>query len=178
MQTFFFRLSPQYTEVPGPGTESDPQLRPTPQLQHQIINPCDGLWIELVPAETSQIINPPCHSGNSRCKLLYNRMNKQQSLEFPLWFSGLRTDVVCMRMWVPTLASFSGLRIQHCRKDPAQVTKVAQSSFAVVVAQACSCSCDLTHSLGTSICLRCSRKRKKKKARSYCGAKGAMLPLL
>ena len=34
--------------------------------------------------------------------------------EFPLWFSELRTRLVSMKMWVPFLASFSGLRIQHC----------------------------------------------------------------
>ena len=33
--------------------------------------------------------------------------------EFPLWLSGLRTQLVSMRLWVPSLASLSGLRIWH-----------------------------------------------------------------
>ena len=36
--------------------------------------------------------------------------------EFPLWLSGLRTQLVSMRMQVPSLASLSGLRIWHCRE--------------------------------------------------------------
>jgi len=36
---FFLWPNPWCVEVPGPGTESEPQLRPTPQLQqHQILN--------------------------------------------------------------------------------------------------------------------------------------------
>ena len=36
--------------------------------------------------------------------------------EFPLWFSRLRTQLVSMRMWVPSLALLSGLRIRHCHQ--------------------------------------------------------------
>ena len=37
--TFFFQLPLQHMEVPWPGTESEPELQPTPQLQQQgIIN--------------------------------------------------------------------------------------------------------------------------------------------
>ena len=47
-----FRLYSQHMEVPGPGTESEPQLPPMPQLpQH---------WI----------LNPLCHSGNAAIVLL------------------------------------------------------------------------------------------------------------
>ena len=37
-------------------------------------------------------------------------------LEFPLWLSRLRTQLVSMRMQVRSLASLSGLRIQHCHE--------------------------------------------------------------
>ena len=34
--------------------------------------------------------------------------------EFPLWLTRLRTQLVSMRMWVPSLALLSELRIQIC----------------------------------------------------------------
>ena len=37
-------------------------------------------------------------------------------MEFLLWLSGLRTQLVSLRMPVGSLASLSGLRIQHCYK--------------------------------------------------------------
>ena len=37
-----------------------------------------------------------------------------QLQEFQLWFSGLRTRLVSMRIWVQSLAWISGLRIQCC----------------------------------------------------------------
>ena len=37
-------------------------------------------------------------------------------VEFPLEFSGLRTQLVSMSMWVPSLASLGGLRIGPCHK--------------------------------------------------------------
>ena len=36
---------------------------------------------------------------------------KKKLREFPLWLSGLRTQLVSMRFWVLSLASLSGLRI-------------------------------------------------------------------
>ena len=38
------------------------------------------------------------------------------SCKFPLWLSGLRTQLTSMRMWVRSLALFSGLRIGRCRE--------------------------------------------------------------
>ena len=69
-----------------------------------------------------------------------------------------------MRIWVPSLALLSGLRIRHCRKlwrrpqmwlisgVAVQVTfhPIPDNYFAV------------TPSLGTSICYRCGCKKKKK----------------
>ena len=49
LHLFFLILwrHPWHMEVPGPGIESELQLQPTPHLQQH------------------QILNPPCHSGNS-----------------------------------------------------------------------------------------------------------------
>ena len=41
---------------------------------------------------------------------------KVRDKEFLLWFSGLRTLLVSMRMWVQSLALLSGLRIPRCGK--------------------------------------------------------------
>ena len=49
------------------------------------------------------VLGPKSQVGNS----------KVTPEEFPLWLSGLRTWLVSMRMWVPFLASLSGLRIQR-----------------------------------------------------------------
>ena len=39
--------------------------------------------------------------------------NEKRKENFLLWLSRLRIQLVSMRMWVRSLASFSGLRIQH-----------------------------------------------------------------
>ena len=41
----------------------------------------------------------------------FQNFEKNTFLEFMLWLSGLRTQLGSMRMWVPSLASLSGLRI-------------------------------------------------------------------
>ena len=41
---------------------------------------------------------------------------KERSHEFPLWLSGLRTQIASMRMQVQSLTLLSGLRIQYCHK--------------------------------------------------------------
>ena len=67
-----------------------------------------------------------------------------------------------MRMWAQSLASFSGLKIQCCCKLKYRLQMWLRSSIAVAVVWACSCSSDLTPSLGTSICHTCSPKEKVK----------------
>ena len=64
---FFFKLHPRHVEVPRPGTRSKPQLQSMPQLQQcQILNPlCWAADQTVASTETSQIVNPPRHSGNS-----------------------------------------------------------------------------------------------------------------
>ena len=75
---------------------------------------------------------------------------------------GLRILLVFIRIWVQSLASLSGLRVQRscelwCRSQTQLGARVA-----VAVLWASSCSSDSTPSLGTSLCLGCSPKGKKK----------------
>ena len=66
-----------------------------------------------------------------------------------MWLSRLRTQLVSVRMWVPSLASLSRLRIRHCRELWCRLRAL------VAVAVAGSCSSDSAPSLGTSICQGC-----------------------
>ena len=68
-----------------------------------------------------------------------------------------------MRVWVQFLASLRGLRIWCCHKLWHRLQMWFESGVAVAVVQASNCSSDSTPSLGTSICYRCSCKKKKKK---------------
>ena len=52
----------------------------------------------------SDLFNPP------------NNHIKCETCRVPFWLSGLRTQLVSMRMLVPSLAPVSGFRIQHCLK--------------------------------------------------------------
>ena len=58
---------------------------------------------------------------------------KMQEQEFPLWLSGLRTHIVSLRMGVPSLASLSRLRIQHCHKLQSRLQTQLGSGVAVAV---------------------------------------------
>ena len=53
--------------------------------------------------------------------------------EFPLWLSGLKTQLVPMRMQVQSLALICGLRIQHCCKLQCRLKMRLGSGMAVVV---------------------------------------------
>ena len=88
--------------------------------------------------------------------------------EFPLWLSGLQTWLVSMRMWVQSLASPSGLRIQHCSELWCRLQTWLGSGVAMAVAS--SCGSDSTPSLGPSICHKCSPKKQtnKQKITSLC----------
>ena len=73
-----------------------------------------------------------------------------------------------MRLRVQSPASFSGLQIWHCHELWCRSQSWLRSCIAVAVAQASSCSSNLTPNLGTSICHRCSpKKEKKKKLKSW-----------
>ena len=63
-------------------------------------------------------------------------------------------------MWVPSLASLSGLRIWHCPTHQCRLQVWLGSHVAVAVASAGSCSSDSTPNLGTSICHTCGHKKK------------------
>ena len=55
------------------------------------------------------------------------------------------------------------VRIQRCQELQCRLQTRLRTGVAVAVAQGSSCSSNLTLSLGTSICCRFSRKKKKKK---------------
>ena len=63
-----------------------------------------------------------------------------------------------MRFRVPSLASLSGLRIQHCCELWYRSQTQLGSYVAVAVVQTGNCSSDSIPSLGTSVCLGCSPK--------------------
>ena len=83
--------------------------------------------------------------------------------KFQLWLSGLRTGLVSMKMQVQSLAQLSGLRIWHCCELQHRSQIWLRSHVAVEAAQAGSCRSNSTPSGGTSICPRCSPKKKRKK---------------
>ena len=89
-----------------------------------------------------------------------------------------RTRLVSMRMWVQSLASFTGSRIQHCCEVWCRLQMQLRSCVAVVVAKANSCSSNLTTSLGMSIYCTCGPKKPKKKVKYYLDHEiiGASLP--
>ena len=73
-------------------------------------------------------------------KQFYHPLNSSVNLklllkEFPLWLNGLRTQLVSMRMRVPSLASLNGLRTQHCYKlqGPSQMWLRSGVALAVAV---------------------------------------------
>ena len=81
-----------------------------------------------------------------------------------------RIQLGTMRLRVQSLASFSGLRIWDCHELWCSLQMQLRSCIAVAVAQAISCSSDLTSSLGTSMCCKWGPKKqkKKKKAKQTC----------
>ena len=68
---------------------------------------------------------------------------------------------VSIRIQVQSLASLSGLRIQHCRELWCRSQTWLESHIAVSVMEASSCSSDSTLSLETSICWGCGPKKQK-----------------
>ena len=69
--------------------------------------------------------------------------------------------LISMRIQVQSLALLSGLGIQHCHK--LWYGLQAQLGSHVAAAVAGSCSSYSTPNLGTSMCHKCSPKKKKKK---------------
>ena len=55
-------------------------------------------------------------------------------MECPLWFSRLRTQLVPMSMWLPSLAPLSGLRGWGCCEMWCRLQTWLGSAVAVVVA--------------------------------------------
>ena len=82
-------------------------------------------------------------------------------VEFPLWFSGLRTQLVSTRTWVWSLASLGGLRIWCCCELWARLQMWLGSGVAVASVSASGCNPDSIPSLGNSTCCGCSPKKTK-----------------
>ena len=61
-------------------------------------------------------------------------IKKKKKLEFLFWLSGLRTQLVCMRVWVRSLALLNGLGIQYCCKLRSMLWMRLGSSISVAVA--------------------------------------------
>ena len=103
--------------------------------------------------------------------------HKRNMLELLLWLRRLWTWLVCMRLWVWSLALLSGLRIRHCRELWCRTQMWLRSGVAVAVALAGSCSSDSTSSLGTSICHTCSYKKKTNPRGTCRSGQSCFLPL-
>ena len=74
---------------------------------------------------------------------------------------GKRIQLGTMRLQVRSLASLSGLRIQHCRELWCWSQMQLGSGVAEAVAQASSCSSDEIPSLGITISHKCVPKKQK-----------------
>ena len=61
----------------------------------------------------TMLFNHHCSLTSEQCHYLPQEI---PGLEFLLWLSRLRTQIVSMRIRVQSLASLSGLRIWHCRE--------------------------------------------------------------
>ena len=79
------------------------------------------------------------------------KRKEKNDWEFPLCPRALQTRLVSMRMWVWSLASLSGLRIQSCCELWCRSQMQLGSLVAVAMVQASNCTSDLTPSLGISV---------------------------
>ena len=70
-----------------------------------------------------------------------------------------------MRVWVPSLALLSTLRIWRCCMQQGRSQMHLRSSVAVAVVQACSCSSTSSCGPGTSTCRRCGWFKKRERER-------------
>ena len=114
---FFSDCSVAY-RVPGPRIRSERQLWPILQLQqHWILNSlCRARNQTYVPI-LQRLLIPLCHSGNSEKVPSDNKFfwSKKKELEFLLWPSRLRTQLVIHEDVGLSLPLLSGLRIwRYC----------------------------------------------------------------
>ena len=103
---------------------------------------------------------PLAKKENKRLCLRKKRKKKKKGI--PILAQQLTNPTSIMRMWVHSLATFSGLKIRHCHELWSQMW--LGSGIAVAVND--SCSYDSTPSLGISICHRSGpRERGRKEGR-------------
>ena len=72
-----------------------------------------------------------------------------------------------MGLWVQSLTSLSGIRIQCCCELWYRLQTWLESIIAVAVVQTNSSGSNSPPSLGNSICFRCGPKKKKKMVSTY-----------
>ena len=106
------------------------------------------------------------HSKNHFKPVKMVLLSKRQQIA-PIVAQQKQIRLVTMRLQVCSLASISGLRIQHCYELWYRSWTWLRSGIAVAVVWASSCSSGLTPCLGTSIYCRCGPKKPKKKIKNY-----------
>ena len=62
-----------------------------------------------------------------------NEVHYKSQVGIPIVAQGLRTQLVCMGMWIQSLTILSGLKIQHCTKLRCRLQKKLRSSVAMAV---------------------------------------------
>ena len=90
---------------------------------------------------------------------------RQLNEEFPFVAQWEKTRLASIRTWARAMASFSGLRICYCHELRCMWQTCLESGDSAAEVWASCCSSDWTPGLGTSICHRCSPKKKPKKDR-------------
>ena len=108
---------------------------------------------------TQFVVNMPVNKSSQFLLSFRKTALKRIYREFPWRSSCNKPQLISIRMQVWSLSSFSGLRIQNCHDLWRRSQMLLRSCIAVAVEWAGSCCSDLTASLGTSICCRCSPKK-------------------
>ena len=90
-------------------------------------------------------------------KVPKEKKNFCSSHSVPQWVTN---STSILRIWVQSLASLGGLRIQHCCQLWYRSQAWLRSGMAVT--QAGSCSSDSSPSLGTSMCCKCGPEKQNK----------------
>ena len=98
--------------------------------------------------------------GITRVLIYGDSESEELRTEFLLWLSRLRTRLVSTRMQIRFLASLTGLRIWCCCELWCRSQTQLESGIALAVVLSGSHSSKLAPTLGTSICHRCSPKKR------------------
>ena len=97
-------------------------------------------------------------SQNQKCKRPLEKLNSG----VPVVVQRKRISLISMRLRVRSLTSLGGLRAWRSRELWCRTPTGLRFCVAVAVAEASSCSSNLTSSLGTSICPKKLKKKERK----------------